>query len=219
MKGLLRNNFYGMLENIKIALIGILLCGVLLWITGDSTLLSAFSLLAAPIIAVLTLSCLRKESASKWEKYKITLPVTRKDLIKSQYISHFILCVIGSVLVAFALIVTVLLHGNQYFYYGFRDAITLVLGGGIFAMLIGVIAFPLFCLWGAEKTEVISIISVLGAVGTILGLSLIVNLLVGGDSVTDLIYYISLVSILLISFITFGISYYLSCRIFKQKEF
>ena len=74
MKGLLKNNFYGVIENLKIALAFVMLVGVLLLITGEATLLSAFSLIAPPIIALLMVSCVRKESASKWEKYKLTLP-------------------------------------------------------------------------------------------------------------------------------------------------
>ena len=90
MKGLLKNNFYGVIENLKIALAFVMLVGVLLLITGEATLLSAFSLIAPPIIALLMVSCVRKESASKWEKYKLTLPVRRKAIIESQYISHTI---------------------------------------------------------------------------------------------------------------------------------
>lgn len=46
MKGLLKNNFYGVIENLKIALAFVMLVGVLLLITGEATLLSAFSLIA-----------------------------------------------------------------------------------------------------------------------------------------------------------------------------
>ena len=53
MKGLLKNNFYGVIENLKIALAFVMLVGVLLLITGEATLLSAFSLIAPPIIALL----------------------------------------------------------------------------------------------------------------------------------------------------------------------
>lgn len=135
MKGLLKNNFYGVIENLKIALAFVMLVGVLLLITGEATLLSAFSLIAPPIIALLMVSCVRKESASKWEKYKLTLPVRRKAIIESQYISHTIWSISGVVIVAVFMTLTVFIHGDQYFYYGFRDAITLVLGGGILAIL------------------------------------------------------------------------------------
>ena len=66
MKGLLRNNFYGIIENVKIVIAIVMILGIVLLITGEATLLSAFSLIAPPIIALLMVSCVRKESASKW---------------------------------------------------------------------------------------------------------------------------------------------------------
>lgn len=219
MKGLLKNNFYGMAGNIKIALIFALVLGAALLISGNAAMLNVFCLIPTPIIAVLSMSCLRKESSSKWEKYKLTLPVRRKDIVKSQYISHLILCMGGTAFVALFLSITVFIHGNQYFYYGFRDAITLIMGGGILAILIGAFAYPLYYLWGAGKTEVISVLSVLGAAAVIAGISALVNIVSGDNPVSNTFYYASLIAILFIALFTFGLSNVLSCSIFKQKEY
>ena len=198
MKGLLKNNFYGMIENLKIALVFVLVLGVVL---------------------LLSMSCLRKESSSKWEKYKLTLPVRRKEIVKSQYISHLLLSLSGTVFVALFLSITVFIHGNKYFYYGFRDAITLIVGGGVLGILIGAFAYPLYYVWGAGKTEVISVVSALGAVAVIMVLSIMVNIISGDDAVSNTLYYASLIVMLFISLFTFGVSYILSCSIFKHKEY
>ena len=50
------------------------------------------------------------------------------------------------------------------FYYGFRDVLTLILGGGILAVFMGAIAYPLYYWWGEEKTEIIIALAILGAV-------------------------------------------------------
>lgn len=142
MRGLLRNNLYGVIENIKIVFAFITVMGIVLLFSGETTLLNIFSLLTAPMVAVLTISCLRKESASKWSKYKLTLPIKKTEIIKSQYFSHLFWSLIGIVIVSVFMSITVLIHGNQYFYYGFRDAVTLVLGGGVLAILIGAVSFP-----------------------------------------------------------------------------
>lgn len=219
MKGLFKNNLYGVIENIKIVFIFILALGTILLITGDSTILSVFSIISAPVIAVVSISCLRKESASEWDKYKLTLPVRRKDIIKSQYVSHLVWSVSGVVLVAVFMVITILLHGNQYFYYGFRDAITLILVGEVLAIWIGAIAYPLYYMWGSERTEVILVISVIGAVSAVLGLSALVNFLTGSGSVSNTEYYISLILIIVITNIVFVLSYYLSNLIFSHKEY
>lgn len=141
--------------------------------TGEASLLNIFSLIVAPVVAVLTISCLRKESSSKWSKYKLTLPVKRKEIVKGQYISHFLISLAGMLTVALFILLTVLIHGNQYFYYGFRDAVTLILLGGILSILIGAIAYPLYYLWGAERTEIILVLSVVLSIAVIMGLSIL----------------------------------------------
>ena len=80
MKGLLKNNLYGVIENIKIVFAFITLLGMALLFTGEASLLNIFSLIVAPVVAVLTISCLRKESSSKWSKYKLTLLLREKKL-------------------------------------------------------------------------------------------------------------------------------------------
>lgn len=219
MRGLLKNNFYGMIENIKIAFVFVLVFGIVLLVSGSAAMLNAFCLISTPIMAVLAMSCLRKESSSKWEKYKLTLPVKRNDIVKSQYISHSILSIGGTVFVALFLSCTVLIHGNQYFYYGLRDAITLIIGGGILAVLIGAIAYPLYYLLGAGKTEVISVLSVIGAISIVLGLSIIINMISGDGAVSNTRYYTCLILILVFAIVLFAVSYTLSSSIFKKKEY
>ena len=164
------------------------------------------------------ISCLRKESASKWEKYKLTLPISRKDIIESQYISHTIWSIAGVAVVAVFMAFTVIIHGDQYFYYGFRDAITLVLGGGILAILIGAISYPLYYLWGAEKTEVILVISVIGSIGIVFALTMLVNTFSDGN-VSDTLYYISLVIVTAVTIIAYVSSYFISKCIFQKREY
>ena len=164
------------------------------------------------------ISCLRKESASKWEKYKLTLPIRRKSIIESQYISHTIWSIAGVVVVAVFMAFTVIIHGDQYFYYGFRDAITLVLGGGILAILIGAISYPLYYLWGAEKTEVILVIGVIGSIGIVFILTMLVNTFSDGN-VSDTLYYISLVIVTAVTIIAYVSSYFISKFIFQKREY
>ena len=76
--------------------------------------------------------------------------------------------------------ITILIHGNQYFYYGFRDAFTLVLGGGILAIFIGSVFYPLYFL-GTEKTEITAILSVIISVAILVGISVLINIFLGDD--------------------------------------
>lgn len=219
MKGLLKNNFMGVLENIKILIPLVLLFGILVSVTGSASLLGIFSLTLTPVLLVLVVLCLRKESLSKWYKYKISLPVKRNQIVQSYYISHVCWCVAGMIAVTIFMTITILIHGNQYFYYGFRDAFTLVLGGGILAMFIGSVFYPLYYFLGAEKTEITAILSAIISVAILVGISVFINILLGNKDVSDTTYYISLIMILSITCVAFIGSYFLSAFIFQKKEY
>lgn len=81
MKGLLKNNFMGVMENIKILFPLSIILGIIVSVTGDASLLSIYSLSVTPILSILAVLCLRKETLSKWYKYKISLPETIENLI------------------------------------------------------------------------------------------------------------------------------------------
>lgn len=98
------------------------------------------------------------------------MPVKKSDIIKSQYFSHVLFSCIGIITVSIFLAITVAIHGNKYFYYGFRDAITLILGGGVISLLIGAISYPLYYVLDYEKTEAIAIISAVISIAFIIEL-------------------------------------------------
>ena len=218
MKGLLKNNFMGVIENLKLLFPLTIIFGIIVSVTGNASLLSIYSLSIAPILSILVVLCMRKETLSKWYKYKLSLPVKRNDIVQSYYISHLCWCIGGMAIVTFFMLLTVIVHGNQYFQYGFRDAISLIFGGGILALFIGSFFYPLYYFFGVEKIEMTAIISLVISVAVIVGISLLINIFIGGD-VSDTTYYISLAAISMITCITFVCSYLLSTFIFKTKEY
>ena len=82
MKGLLKNNFIGVIENLKLLFPLAIIFGIIVSITGNASLLSIYSLSITPILLLLVVLCMRKETLSKWDKYKISLPVRRNDIVK-----------------------------------------------------------------------------------------------------------------------------------------
>ena len=125
----------------------------------------------------------------------------------------------GVLLAAVFMGLTVLIHGNLYFYYGFRDAITLLIGSGVLAFLMGAISYPMFYFWGAERMEAILAIGMLGSVGIALGLTWIINLMVGFGQVDDFQYYMSMAFIVAVTLAALALSFALSVMIFRKKEY
>lgn len=219
MKGLIKNNLYGAIGNIKLFFVFDVLLSIILLLTGEPSVLNIFAVITAPAMALLAISCLRKEETSKWSKYKLTFPIMRNDIVKSQFISHIFWTVLGVIWVGIIITLTVLVHGNRFFAYGFRDAITIVLCGGVVAALLGAIAYPMLYLWGAERTEAVLAISVVSSIGILFGLTWLINVLFPTNPISDIKYYISMAIIFIITVVLCIISYFLTTTIINKKEY
>lgn len=218
MIGLLKNNFYSTLGSLKLFLWFLLLLAISVFATGNSVLLFAFFAICAPGLSLLSISGLRKESASKWYKHKLTFPVKRKEIVNSFYISHAIWTILGIILTAAIFSITVIFHGNNYFDLGLRDAITLITASGVFSLVVGAIFCPLFYYFGAEKTEVLIVIGFAGAVGFLMLLTWIINLMNGFQSVSDFQYYTSLLIVWIAAAIVFFLSSIIANVVYSRKE-
>lgn len=219
MTGLLRNNFYGVISNVKLFLVLDMALYVVLVISGNDSLMTILSIITAPSLSLLAISGLRKENSSKWGKYKLTMPVTRTEIIKSQFIMHLVWTGLGIVGTAVFMSLTVLIHGNLYFAYGLRDAATLVMCGGVLSILVGATSYPLLYFLGTERTEAILIASVIASIAIVFGLTMGINSFLGTGNVTNFEYYMSVVIILVISSILYVISYFVTIAIFKTEEY
>ncbi len=219
MIGLIKNNFYAASELMKIVLCLSTAVGICLLVSGEPSLLTWFAVLPAPAAAVVSVLGLQRESHSKWSKYQLTLPVRRIDILKSQYLTHTLWTFLTMAAVSAVVGGTVLIHGNLYFYYGFRDAVTLLSAGGVIALLIGALSYPLHYFLSDGKTVIVPLFSVLGAVAIVFGLSVLVSALNNGKIISDAQYYQSLGLIIGFTIILYFSSFFLSARIFQNKEY
>lgn len=219
MTGLLKNDFYAVAELMGMGFILIIGLGVILLISGDATILIGYPVLSVPAVAITSISGFQREGISKWAKYKLTLPVRRVDIVKSQYINHALWSFLGVAVASAFVGGAVLIHGNIYFYYGFRDAITLILAGGVIAFLIGSLSYPLYYALSADKATIVTAVSALGSIGIVFGLSVLMNALSTGSYVTDSHYYGSLAAIVGITAALYLSSFLVSVSIFKKKEY
>ena len=219
MTGLFKNNFYAVSELMKIVIFLSAAAGILLLVSGSPELLTWFTILPAPAAAVVSVFGLQRESRSQWSKYKLTLPVRRVDILKSQYLTHTLWAILAMTAVSAVIGGTVLIHGNLYFYYGFRDAVTLVSAGGVIALLIGALSYPLHYLMSEDKAIIVPFLSTLGSVAIVFGLSALVSALNNGKVLSDQQYYKSLGLIIAITIILYFLSFCLSISIFQKKEY
>ncbi|HCC37053.1 MAG TPA: ABC-2 transporter permease [Treponema sp.] len=219
MNGLLKNCFYGALGSAKILLAFFLAAGMALLISGNPTLLNVFGLITATVFSFNAVSSVRKEAATKWNKYELTAPVRRKDIVKCRYINHIIWISVGIVLSAIFIGLTALFHGNNYFYYEVRDPLTLFCVNTATALLMGTLFYPAIYFFGTDRSEIMIILSVLGAIGLTLGTIWAINAGHNFSSLSDPEYFLCMVVFMAVAIASFILSYFLTNFIYRKKEY
>lgn len=214
MKGLIKNNFYTTLSSAKTLAIIMVLTGAFITAVISQTLLIAYIVLGIISFAEIAVGIVKEEFSSKWGKYKLTLPVRRAEIIKSQFINQLIWMSVGTL---FAIIVTVLswlLHGCPYD--SPIDIVTTFVLGISMSLFMGAVFFPLFYLNGEERGSVF------------IGLSLVCAF-VFDYTIVSLINYLiepgfnnlllGILTLLTSSILAFALSYPLTVRIFMRREY
>lgn len=212
MRGLVRNNLYSMESSIALA------CVLSAFLAVSSLFLK--SPMAAPLIIAVQVflfvvnigPSLRADEMSKWSKYEITLPVSRGTLVLAKYISIVILLILGVLMGA----VTVLLShisghpmAASTLLRGFEHGLTL----SFFSIAI---MYPLVLKLGTERNELILILSSFGAIGMQLLIAASLSKWTGGMNMRHpLAEAVSTFAAL----ITFVVSYFVSVKLHKSKEF
>jgi hypothetical protein len=219
MTGLLKNHYYSALGSAKILFLFFLVIGFALLITGNSALLNGFALVSATAFTFNAVSGFRKEASTQWNKYELTVPVRRKDIVMSRYVTHSIWFCIGILIAVVFVVSTVLIHGNQYFYYEARDPLSLFSMGTGSALFMGTFFYPLIYLFGVDKNEILIVISLLGAVGTTLAIIWLINTGFGDNAVSDTVFFISILIFMAASIIAFIASFFITVCIYQKKEY
>lgn len=151
---------------------------------------------------------------NKWEAYAITLPILRKNIVKSKYIASIILWLIALLVTAVIVVVMGLFEQNL----NYSEMFSMILGCIFAIVLLEAFMFPLIFKFGVEK----------GRIGVFVGVFVIAALLgfvftgIDLENATGMInffnkyYYLILP---LVSIVVLIISYLISKRIYLKKEF
>lgn len=161
MKGLLKNNIFAVLANAKIFSVFMLITGIIIVAVRSQSFQIGYSLIGIVGFSVNAIAVVKNEFVSKWGKYKLTLPVSRADIIKSYFINHIIWLVAGTLLTEAVTGLSWLLHGCPFD----RpiDALSMTVLGVSISLFTGALFFPCFYLGGAERSDVCLVIALLCA--------------------------------------------------------
>lgn len=218
MRGLFRNNFYATLLGAK-AFTGIaLLVGVFVVAMDNAipSLIIGYMLLVMIGFSLNSIASIRKESSTKWGKYKLTVPVRKRDIVISFFASQLLWLAVGIVFAGMGIALSISLHGNPF------DRNTdifmlFVVGIGI-SLFMGAIFFPLYFLGGEERNEVILVVSLLGGVVVIMGLTTLINIMYPGN-MTTWQTVLSGSFLMACGAAAFAVSVPLSVGVFQRREY
>lgn len=203
MTGLLKKDFIMVGKNSKINLFIVALFFVISLIAGENDLMSAMIIIMLSMLVVYTFTL---DAASKWERYVLALPVTRKDVVLSKYIIALLLTGIGAGITAFLKIASAFIQhrftgwGTWYIFF-------------VLSVLFLCLLLPLIFKFGAEKSQMLAFV----AYGLPIVAVVLVMTFTGvtfNENTFSFLFQISPLILLAGIFISYGIS----CRIYRNAE-
>ena len=222
IKGLLKKDLYNLASYKTTLIIIVIFCGMA--IIGTDAIYWG-SVVIGIIVGMISLSTFSYDEMAKSNRYILTLPVTRKEIVLEKYILAIGATILGSLL-GFVL---TLLIGNIMNYVRPDNVIDINIDtllattiGGLFGVsLIQAIQIPSIFKWGAEKgrIQMFIVLFVLALIGAGVGFFIKESgLSVDIAKLESVLKNFGLFLLILLSFIIYFISYKISYKIYKNKE-
>ena len=186
---------------------------------------------AAPIfitvmIGMIVLSTFNYDEASHAEKYILSLPLTRKEIVMSKYVLAIVTNILGSIVGILLTIIIVnvinVIRPEDLIKLDFENlSITAV--SGIFGVaLIQAIQIPSVYRFGAEKGRIQMFLLLFLLVLMIAGVGFLITKIgfdINIEKINRFMNHFGIPILILVSAILYYISYKISYKIFKKKEY
>ena len=170
---------------------------------------------------MLGISSFSYDNLSKVDKYILTLPVNKKDVVKARYIYILLATLIGALLGFVFVLIAQGIMTSKLFDKEFLSSTSATIAGSLFAMIfLQAIQIPIMYKFGAEKGRIMQMVII---VTLMIGVPLIVTTLMNifEISIDNLVlmlneYLIAIIGIVLVLLYIF--SFWISCKIYEKKE-
>lgn len=175
------------------------------------------AMLTILFVAMPALEVIKYEGKSGYDKYVLTLPVSRRDIVQSHYFFYFLVVVIGAFISCGIFYVYGLVSDTSF------DGIFNIVSFGTFIVLFaGAIVYPLLYILGPEKSDVIVIGGAMGGLFATFGLQSLVGYLIKQLPLSNLnidtSFYVPIIYIIF-GAIIYIISFFIAVFIYHKKEF
>ncbi len=222
IKGLLKKDLYNLASYKASLIIIVLFCGIA--IVGTEAI-NWGSIIICTIVGMIALSTFSYDEIAKSNKYILTLPTNRKEIVKEKFILAIGATILGGIL---GLLLTIIVANVMNYVrpenitnINYESLITTTIGGMFGISLIQAIQIPSIFKWGAEKGRIQMFILLFIIIVIAAGAGFLImksNLNINMEMLENFINQFGLVLLVALMIVMYSISYVVSYRIYKNKE-
>lgn len=222
IKGLLKKDLYNLATYKASLIIIILFCGIA--IIGTESVQFA-PIIICTIVGMISLSTFNYDEIAKSNKYILTLPTNRKEIVKEKFILAIGATILGGLLGLFLTIIVVnvlnSIRPDNVINLDYESLIATTIGGMWGISLIQAIQIPSIFKWGAEKGRIQMFVLLFVIVAVVAGIAFLImqtNFHIDVEMLKNVIHQFGFIILVLMMVIMYYISYKISYKIYRNKE-
>ena len=222
MKGLIKKDLYNLASYKSSLIIMVLFCGIA--IIGTKAINFA-PIIICTIVGMIALSTFSYDEISKSNKYLLTLPTNKKEIVKEKFILAIGATILGGILGLLLTIIVInvmnYVRPENMINIDYESLITTTIGGMWGISLIHAIQIPSIYKWGAEKGRIQMFILFFAIIAIVVGIGFLIakaNFNIDIEMLKDFINKFGLIFLVVLMIVMYYVSYKISYKIYKNKE-
>ena len=222
MKGLIKKDLYNLASYKSSLIIMVLFCGIA--IIGTKAINFA-PIIICTILGMIALSTFSYDEISKSNKYLLTLPTNKKEIVKEKFILAIGATILGGILGLLLTIIVInvtnYVKPENMINIDYESLITTTIGGMWGISLIHAIQIPSIYKWGAEKGRIQMFILFFAIIAIVVGIGFLIakaNFNIDIEMLKDFINKFGLIFLVVLMIVMYYVSYKISYKIYKNKE-
>lgn len=221
--GLIKKDLLNLSSYKTSLLILIIFCAIAI---GSTDTITFVPIIVCAITGMIALSTFNYDETSQADKYILSLPVTRQDIVLSKFILAISSTIIGALLgflfTIFLVNILNIIRPDSLITLDYNNLLTTTIGAMFGISLIQSIQIPSIYKWGAEKGRIQMFVLIFVLVVLILGISYLVmnsNFNINLEDIENFMNKFGIITLILAMIIMYYISFKLSLKIFKHKDY
>lgn len=167
---------------------------------------SMFSSMMTMIAVMIPLTAMSYDERSKWDRYALTMPISRKVIVASRYL-------LGMIFIAAAFVLSILVNMVFSKMYSIESILISLasLSAGITVMSV---IFPLLFKYGVEKGRILMMLVLFTPIAILMMVSKLGLSMPDEETIKSFIFLSPIIALMLLL-----VSIYISLSIYRKKEF